>query len=70
MSAPSPAPLLELTPDGWQYLMPGFLPADHPQVLKARLEVLAARPWQSKRPQEACDFGLFDGEARKQLELF
>jgi hypothetical protein len=37
---------------------------------KDRLTWLAAQPLQPRKRRKPCDFGLFDAEGRKQLELF
>ncbi len=56
----------ELTPDGWQYVLPGV---PTPGV-RERIAHLLAQPWQPKQPQQPADFGLFDGAATRQMDLF
>ena len=67
MSAPEhPAFADEATPEGEQSLVPGVTPL----TLADRLAWRAAQPLAPSRPQRACDLGLFDMNARAQLELF
>jgi hypothetical protein len=67
MSAPErPAFAVEATPEGEQSLVPGVTPI----TLADRLAWRAAQPLAPSRPQRACDLGLFDLNARAQLELF
>ena len=57
---------VEATPIGPQTLVPGvaaITPRD-------RLEWRAAAPLEPKKPQRPCDLGLFDTNARNQLDLF
>ncbi len=56
----------EPTPIGVQTLVPGVAPIRPLDRLLAR----AAAPLEPKKPQRACDLGLFDHNARNQLELF
>ena len=57
---------VEATPIGPQSLVPGVAPIR----LADRLALRAAAPLEPKRPQRACDLGLFDLNARNQLDLF
>ena len=67
MSAASCNPFeTELTPIGEQLLVPGVRPVS----LRARLQALAAAPLVPLRLQKPCDLGLFDEDARNQLDLF
>lgn len=72
MSAPAPRTFApprfeaEETPIGVQNLVPGVAPI----TLGDRLALRAAQPLASRKPQRACDLGLFDLAARNQLELF
>ncbi|MBO9712488.1 hypothetical protein [Sphingomonas sp.] len=72
MSTPAPvasAPArfdAEATPIGVQSLVPGVAPITQAD----RLALRAAQPLGPKKPQRACDLGLFDLAARNQLELF
>jgi hypothetical protein len=67
MSAPElPEFAVEATPEGEQSLVPGVAPL----TLGDRLAWRAAQPLAPSRPQRACDLGLFDLNARAQLELF
>ena len=72
MSKPAPAAFApsrfeaEATPIGVQSLVPGVAPI----TLADRLACRAAQPLVSRKPQRACDLGLFDLAARNQLELF
>ena len=67
MSAASPTPFeTEPTPIGEQSLIPGVRPVS----IRARLEALAAHPLVSLRVQKPCNLGLFDEDARNQLDLF
>lgn len=56
----------EATPIGVQSLVPGVAPITQADRLACR----AAQPLAPRKPQRACDFGLFDLAARNQLELF
>ena len=67
MSAASPIPFeTEPTAIGEQSLIPGVRPVS----IRARLEALAAHPLVSLRGQQPCNLGLFDEDARNQLDLF
>lgn len=72
MSAPpvSPrdtAPLAsEPTPEGEQTLVPGVRPIS----ARARIEARMAAPLTPRVPQNPLDIGLFDEDARNQLDLF
>ena len=67
MSAASSTPFeTEPTPIGEQSLIPGVRPVS----IRARLEALAAHPLVSLRVQKPCNLGLFDEDARNQLDLF
>jgi len=62
------APQTEETPEGPQALVPGVAPV----TLRERLEVMARQPLRGKRGpvlQKPCDIGLFDEDARNQLDL-
>jgi len=65
MTAPPPSEV-EATPIGPQTLVPGIVPIRQIDRLTAR----AAAPLEPKKPQRPCDLGLFDLNARNQLELF
>ena len=56
----------EPTPIGLQSLVPGVAPIS----IADRLAQRAAAPLEPKRPQRPCDLGLFDLNARNQLDLF
>ena len=72
MSAPpvsprEPAPLAsEPTPEGEQTLVPGVRPIS----ARTRVETLMAAPLRPRVPQKPLDIGLFDEDARNQLDLF
>lgn len=57
---------VEPTPIGAQTLVPGVVPITPRDRLTAR----AAAPLEAKKPQRPCDLGLFDLNARNQLDLF
>jgi len=57
---------IEQTPLGPQTLVPGVAPI----TARDRLAMRANAPLEPSRPQRACDHGLFDTNARNQLELF
>ena len=65
MSGPAPF-AAEPTETGWQSLVPGVAPIG----LAERLAARAAAPLEAKKPQRPCDLGLFDLNARRQLDLF
>jgi hypothetical protein len=56
----------EVTPIGVQTLVIGVAPISPAQ----RLAMLAAAPLQPRRPQRPADHGLFDVNARNQIEMF
>ena len=76
MTAPAPPPrgtpgdvhgfAHEPTAIGVQTLVPGVTPI----TPRDRLAIRAAAPLQARKPQRHCDVGLFDLNARNQLELF
>lgn len=57
---------VEPTVAGVQALVPGVKPIG----LSDRLALLASAPLAPTKPQRPADFGLFDMNARNQLELF
>ena len=65
MSAPLP-PLSEPTEQGEQTIVPGVAPI----TLRQRLALLFAAPLAPRRPQRPMNIGLFDEDARNQLDLF
>jgi hypothetical protein len=70
-AAPEPASAsegfaVENTEAGLQTLVPGVVPV----TLGDRLAVLAAAPLVPKKRQRPADHGLFDTNARNQLEMF
>lgn len=56
----------EVTPIGQQSLVPGVTPI----MPIDRLTLRAAAPMRSTKPQKPADHGLFDLNARDQLDLF
>jgi hypothetical protein len=68
VTAPAPpSPFdAEATAIGLQSLVPGVVPITPRERLAAR----AAAPLEPKRQQRPCDLGLFDLNARNQLDLF
>jgi hypothetical protein len=67
MTRLGPRPVLtEITDQGEQVLVPGVAPVG----LRERLERLLAAPLRPLKPQKPLDIGLFDQDARKQLDLF
>ena len=68
MTAPATLPRLEaeITPIGVQTLVAGVAPITPAQ----RLAFRADAPLQSKKPQRPADHGLFDTNARNQIEMF
>ena len=56
----------EVTPIGVQTLVTGVAPITQAQ----RLAILADSPLQPRRPQRPADHGLFDTNARNQIEMF
>lgn len=65
MNRPLPAPS-EPTDQGEQVLVPGILPI----TMHQRLAALLAAPLAPKKPQRPMNMGLFDDDARDQLDLF
>jgi hypothetical protein len=71
-SAPAAAPIgasafaVEVTAIGPQSLVPGVVPI----TPRDRLDARAAAPLLPVKPQRPCDLGLFDMNARNQLDLF
>jgi len=61
-----PALPSEQTAIGEQVLVPGVQPITPAE----RLAMLANAPMQPRRPQRPADHGLFDTNARNQLEMF
>ena len=67
MNAADPrAVLTEVTVQGEQVLVPGVVPVS----LRERLELLLAAPLRPIKPQKPLNIGLFDEDARNQLDLF
>jgi len=64
--AAAPGLEAEAIPIGLQCLVPGAAPITPAQRLAAR----AAAPLAPGKPQRPCDLGLFDLNARNQLDLF
>lgn len=60
------SPAVEDTEAGQQTLVPGVVPV----TLGDRLAVLAAAPLVPRKRQRPADHGLFDLNARNQLEMF
>lgn len=56
----------ETTEQGEQVLVPGVAPV----TLRERLERLLGAPLRPSKPQKPLDIGLFDEDARNQLDLF
>jgi hypothetical protein len=65
MKTPHPAPS-EPTEQGEQVLVPGVAPI----TLRQRLAALFTAPLTSSKPQRPMNIGLFDEDARNQLDLF
>jgi hypothetical protein len=65
MNAPYPV-ASEPTEQGEQVLVPGVPPV----TWRQRLAVLFAAPLASAKPQRPMNIGLFDEDARNQLDLF
>jgi len=65
-ATPEPGFAVEPTAIGLQALVPGVVPI----TTAARLAARAAAPLEPKKPQRPCDLGLFDLNARNQLDLF
>jgi hypothetical protein len=68
MTGPAPAApfAVEQTEIGPQTLVTGVAPITPAD----RLAFRAAAPMQPKKPQRPCDLGLFDANARNQIEMF
>ena len=67
MNAADPrAVLTEITDQGEQVLAPGIARVS----LRERLERLLAAPLRPIKPQKPLNIGLFDEDARNQLDLF
>jgi hypothetical protein len=63
----TPRPIAsEPTEQGEQVLVPGIAPI----TLRQRLAVMFAAPLASAKPQRPMNIGLFDEDARNQLDLF
>lgn len=58
--------LTETTDQGEQVLVPGVAPVS----LRERLERLCGAPLRPSKPQKPLNIGLFDEDARNQLDLF
>ena len=56
----------EPTPEGEQFLLPGVSPVS----LRQRLALLMAAPLGPRVQQKPLNVGLFDADARNQLNLF
>ena len=56
----------EQTPIGEQVLVPGVAPITPAQ----RLNLRANAPMEPRKPQRPADHGLFDTNARNQIEMF
>jgi hypothetical protein len=56
----------EVTPIGNQTLVPGVAPI----TPRDRLSIRANAPMEPRKPQRAIDHGLFDFNARNQVEMF
>ena len=56
----------ETTEQGEQVLVPGVAPV----TLRQRLERLLGAPLRPSKPQKPLNIGLFDEDARNQLDLF
>jgi hypothetical protein len=65
MSA-APALEVEVTAIGKQTLVPGVAPITPAQ----RLSIRANAPMEPRKPQRPADHGLFDTNARNQIEMF
>ncbi|WP_157089332.1 hypothetical protein [Oceanibaculum pacificum] len=67
MTAPAPVPLAsEPTQEGEQTLVPGVRPIS----ARARIEWQMTAPLRPRVPQKPLNVGLFDEDARNQLNLF
>ena len=56
----------EMTDVGEQVLIPGVAPVS----LRQRLELLMTGPLRPSKPQRPLNIGMFDEDARNQLDLF
>ena len=66
-SAPAPSPFeAEVTPIGVQTLVSGVAPITPAE----RLAIRANAPMEPRKPQRPVDHGLFDTNARHQIEMF
>lgn len=63
---PTPSVETEITEQGEQLLVPGVRPVSQ----RERLALLMAAPLVPHREQKPLDIGLFDENARNQLDLF
>ena len=57
---------VEVTPIGNQTLVPGVAP----NTPRDRLAIRANAPMEPRKPQRPADHGLFDINARNQIEMF
>ena len=57
---------IEATPLGKQTLVPGVTPI----TPRDRLAIRANAPMEPRKPQRPADHGLFDTNARNQIEMF
>jgi hypothetical protein len=57
---------IEVTPIGNQILVPGVAPI----TPRDRLAIRANAPMEPRKPQRPADHGLFDTNARNQVEMF
>ncbi len=62
--AKGPTIQTEPTPEGEQAVIEGV----QPLTLRDRLQFQAGLPLQTKRPQRLCNLGLFDLDARRQVD--
>ena len=63
---PTPSVETETTEQGEQMLVPGVRPV----IQRDHLALLMAAPLAPRREQKPLDIGLFDEDARNQLDLF
>ena len=63
---PPPSLQTEMTPEGEQIVMPGVAPIKEHD----RLRALLVAPLVPRCPQKPLNIGLFDEDARRQLDLF
>jgi len=63
---PLPPAASEPTEQGVQTLVPGVAPV----TLRQRLAALLGAPLRPRKPQRPMNIGLFDEDARNQLDLF